>query len=85
MKATLNKITTSLILTPIDNINLRTKKIIDQELMEEIVVDRKSELTVFNLLTQQVTEVRNSKLNEQHHWYYLNDKLYKIIHIIQNN
>jgi hypothetical protein len=83
METTLNKVTTSLILTPIDNVNLRTKDIIDQELIEEIVVDGKADITVFNLLTQQVGKVHNSKLNEQHHWYYKNDRLYKIIHILK--
>ena len=81
MKTPLLTNLSSLIITPIDNINLRTKKIVDQKLMEDIVID-KTDLSVFNLKTQQLETIKLNKLNDKIHWYYLNDKLYKIIHTL---
>tara|TARA_R110000772_G_scaffold20466_2_gene56774 strand:- start:79052 stop:79309 length:258 start_codon:yes stop_codon:yes gene_type:complete len=84
MEITLIKVKTSLIITPINNISFETKKVIDQELLEEIVVDIDTTIPVFNLLIQQLETVGVNDLKEQHHWYFKNDRLYKIVHIIKD-
>lgn len=81
---TLIKVETSLIISPMDNINLRTKKVVDQELLEEVIVNNKSDLNVFNLKTQELEIIKLSELNTDHHWYYRNDKLFKIIHTLKD-
>ena len=72
----------SLVVSPISNINLRTRRIIDQGLLDELPIDKGDKLCVFNLLTQITEYVDLSDLNTDHHWYYLDNELFKIIHVL---
>ena len=74
--------TKSLVVSPISNINLRTRRIIDQGLLDELPIDKGDKLSVFNLLTQSIEHVEVSNLNTNHHWYYLDNELFKVIHIL---
>ena len=84
MGITLIKRKTSFVITPISNILFGSKKIIDQELIEEVPFYNGDLIEVFDLNTQSVNSIKAKDVGDNH-WYYREcGTLFKILHIIKD-
>jgi uncharacterized protein YlzI (FlbEa/FlbD family) len=72
---------TSLVITPITNIDFESLEVIDNTLLEELEVEPKTQLPVFNGKKQIQEKVIAKSLNK-YHWYLKDGVLNKIIHIL---
>lgn len=70
-----------LTITPITNLDFESNEVIDNTLLDELKVEPKTQLSVFNNVKNISESVIVSELKE-HHWYMKDGILHKIIHIL---
>lgn len=82
-KIKLIKKTTSLIVTPIGNIDFDINEVVDNILLDEIELNMDDEVLVYNMNTNKKTSVSVTNLNEGH-VLLLKGKLFKIVNMFDD-
>ena len=73
---------TSLVIASITNLDFESFEVIDNSLLEELEVEPKTPLLVFNSKKQIQEEITISNLDPNYHWYVKNGHIHKIIHVL---
>ena len=74
--------TTSLIITPLTNLDFDSNELKDNMLIEELEVEPKTQLPLFNSVKQR-SESKTIDFLKEYHWYMRGGSLYKIIHVLK--
>lgn len=80
VKLSINKY--SLVITSITNLDFESFEVVDNSLLEELEVEPKTQLLVFNTKKQIQEKVIVSNLDPSNHWFIRNGVLHKIIHVL---